>query len=518
MRKIITYISVLTVATATISCNQSEIVSTEAEDVASIISIYPTPPAGWYGGSNPYYIPAETWVGDVMPYYHNGTFHIFFLQDARTKGDPGFHPWSKFTTTNFVNYKYAGIMIPYGTIHDHDFALGTGSVVKIGDLYYAYYSGFNSHMPSRGKYRDVILLATSKDLSNWHKQKNFIIKPESTNGYNKLVFRDPYVFYNNEKNEYWMLVCGQRNGKATVMLYTSKNPSTGNWQFEGSIYTDPNYAAPECPQEFKWGNYWYLIFSENTSEHTTHYQISRDPDGPWRKPKIDVFDGQYMYAAKVEQGKEHTYLLGWVPTKTGATDYGSRMWGGDLVVHELKQNKDGTLRVVIPETVEGVFTESIPLKTILKPVNIKQIGSSFVFRDEENNNIVLFDQIKGKKMITATVSGIKQHSEFGFIFGKGKKVGDNKYYKININASTGITSGISVNNDGSKIDASVNFLLSPGKSYQLKLVIDGSVCVIYLNHKIALTLRIYSISNNFWGLYSSEGTVTFKNVELFQPS
>lgn len=518
MKKIAIYICILTIAIATISCNQSEIVSMVPKDVNSIFSIYPTPPAGWYGGETPYYIPAETWVGDVMPYYYNGTFHIFFLQDARTKGDPGFHPWSKFTTSDFVNYKYAGVMIPYGTTHDHDLALGTGSIIKIGDLFYAYYSGFNPRMPSRGKYRDVILLATSKDLSHWHKKKNFIIKPVSANGYNKLVFRDPYVFYNDIKNEYWMLICGQKDGKATVMLYTSKNPITGNWQFEGSIYTDPNYVAPETPQEFKWGNYWYLIFSENTSKKTTHYRIARSPSGPWMKPKTDVFDGEFMYASKIEKGEDHTYLFGWVPTKTGATDYGSRMWGGNLVVHELKQQKDGTLRVVLPSTIEGLFTEAVPLKTILKPVNIKQTRSSFTFLDGGNNDIVLFDPITGKKMITATVSGIKQHSEFGFIFGVGKKAGDDKYYKINFDAGKGITSGMSINNNSSKIDASVKFLLSPGKTYQLKIVIEGSVCVVYLNHEIALTLRIYSMSNNFWGLYCSEGTVTFKNVKLLQPS
>ena len=42
----------------------------------------------------------NTWVGDPMPYYDNGKFNVFYLDDLRD-GDIGFHPWSLFTTDNF---------------------------------------------------------------------------------------------------------------------------------------------------------------------------------------------------------------------------------------------------------------------------------------------------------------------------------------------------------------------------------------------------------------------------------
>ena len=496
------------------ACNKNNSSDITPAAVKSTADIYPAPPAKWFGNTNPKYAQAG-FAGDVMPYYDKDSFHIFYLHDARD-GAAGFHPWSKLTTNNFTSYNYDGVQIPYGTSSEQDLALGTGSIVKAGDTYYAYYSGFNPNFTGAGgKYRDVILLATSKDLNNWQKVPGFIIKPETTNGYDFHEFRDPYVFFNTEKNEYWMLVGGRKDNKAVVMLYTSADPASGIWQLQNPLYTDAAYYIPETPQLLKWGNYWYLIFSENSVENVTRYRISNSSQGPWQIPVNDKLDGQYMYASKVASNGTDTYLFGWCATKSGSSDAGSRDFGGNLVVHQLMQNASGTLNVGLPKNIENVFAKSQPLTLVLKEQEIGLEANNVSFKAGTASSSIVFDRIAGARMITATISNIQPGTEFGVLFGMDKAALAPNYYKINFNEASDLLSGMPVINNASRIDGKVNLALEPGKDYQLKIIIDGSVCVVYVDNKVALTSRIYSLNNNLWGLFAAKGGVDFKNIQMF---
>lgn len=511
MKKIFVYTLMLGCWLVACKKNDSPVITPAMVNNAA--SIYPAPPAKWFGGAKPYYSPAG-FVGDVMPYYEKDSFHVFYLHDARD-GASGFHPWSKFTTSNLVSYQYDGVMIPYGGTSDQDLALGTGSIVKAGSTYYAYYSGFNPNFSgSGGKFRDVTLLATSKDLNSWQKVPGFIIKPETANGYDFHEYRDPYVFYNAEKNQYWMLVGGRKDSKAVVMLYTSSDPATGSWQLQNPLYTDAAYYIPETPQLLKWGNVWYLFFSENSVENVTRYRMATSSAGPWTTPVNDKLDGQYMYASKVASDGTNTYLFGWCPTKGGSSDQGNRDFGGNLVVHQLMQNSDGTLKVGLPANIEKSFTRNEPLNLVLKQKDIQFENNAASFKNNPQEAVVLFDRITGKHKITATISNIVPGAEFGFVFGMDKAIQNTNYYKLNFNESNDLLSGLRIGNNSPSTDGKVNLVLEAGKDYEVTIIIDGSVCVVYVNNQVALTSRIYALNNNQWGLYASKGNIIFKNIQL----
>lgn len=479
-------------------------------DVPNAADIYPAPPARWFGGDHPYYV-AAGYVGDVMPYYDKDSFHVFYLHDARN-GASGFHPWAKFTTQHFTSYDYKGTMIPYGGTADYDLALGTGSIVKVGDTYYAYYSGFNPNFNGTGgKYRDNTLLATSKDLNTWTKDASFLMRPETTNGYNFWEYRDPYVFFNTETNEYWMLVCGHKDDKAAVILYTTNDPAKGNWTLKDPLYTTTGYYVPETPQLFKWGSFWYLLFSENSVENTTRYRIATSSKGPWTTPANDKLDGQYMYSSKVATDGKNTYLFGWCATKGGSTDAGTRDFGGNLVVHQLSQNSDGTLNIGVPENVANAFAQNRALNVTLKQQSIDISGNNVSFKAANDVAYLLYDRLAGETKITATVN-VQEGAACGLVFGMDKALQSTGFYKIDFSSSNDLLSGISP----AGVDGKVTLHLEPGKDYQLKVLIAGSVCVVYVDDKVALTSRIYAANNNYWGLYASKAAVSFKNVQLFK--
>ncbi|MCH5684437.1 hypothetical protein LWM68_09270 [Niabella sp. W65] len=66
-------------------------------------------------------------------------------------------------------------------------------------------------------------------------------------------FRDPYVFFNSEFNEYWMIVSAQQSGKGVLLVYKTTDPASNNWQLRGTLNVEGDYLMLECADIFKWG-------------------------------------------------------------------------------------------------------------------------------------------------------------------------------------------------------------------------------------------------------------------------
>jgi beta-fructofuranosidase len=232
-------------------------------------------------------------------------------------------------------------------------------------------------------------------------------------------------------------------------------------------------------------------------------------------PANDKLDGTYMYAGKAATDGSNTYLFGWCPTKAGFTDNGSRDFGGNLIVHQLSQNDDGTLNVRAASSITKPFSQKQALNLVLKQESIGYDGNNVTFTANQADRFLVYDRLAGERMITGTISNIQAGAEFGFVFGMDKEVQNTNYYKINCSEANDMVAGMAVAGGGAQTDGKVNIALEPGKDYTFKIVIDGSVCVVYINDKVALTSRIYSLQNNLWGLFASKGGVEFKNVQSF---
>src|SRR3954465_15096968 len=75
-----------------------------------------------------FYKPENAWVGDFIPLYTSGQFHLFYLHDWRDKERHGEGiPWYRITTKDFVNFTEHGEAIPCGTKEEQDLVVGTGS-------------------------------------------------------------------------------------------------------------------------------------------------------------------------------------------------------------------------------------------------------------------------------------------------------------------------------------------------------------------------------------------------------
>lgn len=452
-----------------------------------------------------------SWVGDTMPYYDGEQFRIFYLEDMRD-GEVGFHPWSLLTTKDFVDYQQDSMVIPYDTENEFakDSALGTGSVVKDKDgLYHAFYTGFNwRSMP-----KENIMHAVSRDLVSWQKL------PEDTfHGSKPYIyddtFRDPNVFYNADYDEYWMLITTRsKKARGVIARYTSKDLK--HWEDKGILFENDmgSSANMECPTLVKYGDYWYLTFSDQWPSRVVHYRMAKDSKGPFVKPERDYFDASGFYAGKLAQDKENLYLVGWTPTKADKQDKKPTDWAGNLVAHQLKQHEDGTLYPVPVEKITKQLRQDEKLVPITQSGTVSVDAKSYRFEGKGFANVVM-PKIEGMRKITGHFTPAGKQGTFGLMF----QVGPNQTGALNLVFDPSKQQVAFYNTDTARIgkakpELAVPVRLQEGERYDFTLLLDGTVAVLYINDQMALSTRMYGLPEHQWGIFSQDSQVVLTDLQ-----
>lgn len=298
-------------------------------------------------------------LADAIPFYDrkNDKFFVFYLHDYRNVEQHGVGvDWDLLTTRDLAMYEDHGVALPRGSMEDRDLFVFTGSVIEYEDVYYIFYTGFSPFGAEKGIANQCVLRAKSKDLVHWEKDPFFCWEAPSE-GYARHDWRDPFVYFCEATGRYHMLLAGRKaecgafeEGGVTV-LCSSKDLE--HWQLESDLW-DPNlYYTHECPDLFRMGQWWYMIYSEYSHKHLTRYLVSKDCVH-WERPVNDALDGTLYYAAKSASNGEKRYLFGWIATREGDSDQGEPQWGGSLAVRELYQLPDGTLACCIPQSVQAL--------------------------------------------------------------------------------------------------------------------------------------------------------------------
>ena len=80
--------------------------------------------------------PMQPFVGDCMPYYEDGVYYIYYLKEG---GDSYRHSIFLVTTRDFISYEdYNDPILVSSDGQAQDEWIGTGSVVKVDDIYYLF--------------------------------------------------------------------------------------------------------------------------------------------------------------------------------------------------------------------------------------------------------------------------------------------------------------------------------------------------------------------------------------------
>lgn len=466
-----------------------------------------------------FYKPVGAWAADFIPLYADGAFQLFYLLDWRDGEKHGEGtPWYRLSTTDFVTFTEHGEVLPRGTVKEQDLYVFTGSAIQAKDQYHIFYTGNNPHLREAGQPEQGVMHATSSDLQKWTKiPADTFFSPADK--YEKNDWRDPFVFYNEEEKQYNMLLAarfskGIPRRRGLTALCTSKD--LVKWEVKEPFYAPDLYYTHECPDLFKIGDWWYLLFSEFTDLVATRYRMSKSLKGPWITPAQDTFDGHAFYAAKTASDGKNRYIFGWNPTRDSNKDDGGWQWGGNLVVHQIIQQPNGELTVRVPATVANAFKNtSTPQLTTYKDGSIITTGA-LQLSASNTFNAAVGDKLPSKCKISTTVTFTKNTRDFGCMLHCSNDL-DTAYYIRLEPAKNRLVFDMWPRNRlevsfMAELERTVG--LKPGVPVTLQVFVDGTAGVVYVNDIVAMNFRMYDLKEGNWGLFATDGSAQFTKTTI----
>lgn len=478
---------------------------------------------------NIFYKPKDGWVGDTIPFAHDGKFYIYYLHDERkgnTQDEYGYRTsWNLLITEDGVNVKDCKVVLPVGEYDDADYACYTGSVIEGNDgnfhMFYTAQNNYNPKYHRDGKPLQYVAHAISTDLINWEKL------PELTFGADERIYepfdwRDPFVFYNEEEKCFDMLLAARLRGaseKNGGCVGLCRSYDLLHWEAKEPFYNPESYMTHECPDLFKLGNKWYLVYSTFSEKFVTHYRMSDKLSGPWTSPIEDTFDARAFYAAKTAQVGDKRMAFAWVPTKRGESDFGQYEWGGNFIAHEINQTTDNKLTVKPAEGLINMFNK----ESVNKKINKVEI------ENYEGEKSYVIDGMKDTCMIEAVIEFSEGVRSFGIGLRQDSALANGYYLRFEpfynrIVADMWPRRIRGVNQwyvDGDKpfmveLERPFDYKSLKDNKVHIRVVADGSIICLYVNDITALTMRAYNLNRTNWGFFVKDGSIRVSDIHMYE--
>lgn len=297
-------------------------------------------------------------VGDCMPFYHEGTFYLYYLLDEghhRGKNGLGGHQWAVATTEDLVTWIHHPLALPI--TEPWEGSICTGSTLFHNGRFYAFYA------TRKPDWTEHLSVATSDNPLAFTKNSQVPFIPTPA-GYQSRHCRDPFVFYEPEGGLFHMLVTSALEDFSPALhsgcLIHLTSPDLKNWEVAAPFLVPGYPTIPECADYFEWNGRYYLIFSVGG---VAHYRIADAPLGPWQRPLIDTLDGPMVRVMKTAAFHNNRRLgAAFLISLADERDDGDWLWAGKAIVRELVQLNDGTLGTcfvpeMLPQTGEPIALE-----------------------------------------------------------------------------------------------------------------------------------------------------------------
>ena len=461
-----------------------------------------------------FYQPSDGFLGDVIPFYWEGVYHAFYLKAPLPPlRDGAYHtPYAHLASRDLAHWEELPLAIEPGPPGSPDsVSCFTGAVIERDGTFYMFYTGFRGEGEPQ-----TVCLATSADLVTWVKDpRNPIIEADSR-WYEPVDWRDPFPFWNEEAGEYWMLLAarekdGPENRRGCIALMTS--PDLDSWEVKPPFWSPRLYYTHECPDLFRWDDYWVLVYSTFSERNITHYRLSKSLAGPWLAPENDAFDGRAFYAAKTAGDDARRYVFGWNPTREEERDEGKWQWAGSMVAHELRELTADGFTLSSPSAQDALFSQTCELSFRSQIGDWRLDPPVYAADALDGFAACTLGEMPEATLIEAQITAQTGTRGCGLLLRCDAAL--ERYYQIRWEPGRG-----RVVIDRWPRPGDEPFMLEraiPGAKadqLRLKLFVEGTVLVVYINDALALNCRMYNHASGQLGLFVSEGAAAFAGLTM----
>lgn len=430
-------------------------------------------------------------AADCMPYFHNGTFYLYWLLDEGHHaglGGLGGHQWALSTSKDLINWKHYPIAL--GIDEEWEKSICTGSViVDKGDIY-AFYS---TRIFENDQKHEQLSYAISKDegITFEKQQPNpFYTAPEECESSD---FRDPKVFKDKE-GKFHLFISGYLKNPVLSgfggYLAHLVSDDLKNWK-EAESPLGGQQGTPECCDYFYWNGWYYLIYGTGLD---SYYVKSKNPYGPWEYPSSQALRESWSNVAKTaEFNGKRRISVSWMATKRNNKDNEGGVFGGNILFRELVQLKDGTLGTkfveeVLPEKVLWGITPENKTIDARNGIDISSIKDL-----PENYRITMQVHPKGS------------YDELGLFLRATNK--HEKGYKLEFNANKRL-----VNLYNTMIESVAGL----DKPFTVDILVQGEFIDVSINNNRCIVNRLMEQKGKDLFFFVKNGMAEFKNIRVYE--
>lgn len=462
---------------------------------------------------------AHQFVGDCMPFFHDGTFHLFYLLDEehhRGRNGFGAHQWAHASSTDLVHWQHHPLAIAVGGEGAYDYlSICTGSLFYHDGVFYAFYA--TRRLDENGNRSEHLCRATSTDGVQFTKDPT---NPFASPGgwYDTYNFRDPTVFHNEHSRQFHMLVtaCVQQpevEDHAGCLAHLV-SADLVSWElrppFLAGLPGRPGYCvAPECCDYFHWNGWYYLVFSD--PPHATTYRVSREPFGPWIVPANDTFDAPMARVFKTAAFTGGRRLAAaFITSLAGNKDDGAWEYAGNAVFRELIQYEDGTLGTKWP-------VEMIPQTAPPLPLRYEGDGSTLAARSGAIH-------LRGHDRAIG-VSGVPVNARITLDIFPGLAAA---YFGVRLRGSASGTQGyelrfasreqtvyiFSPDKPRTLANRAITNVTGLDRRFTVDILLDGDIIDICIDNRRCLCTRLPELRGDTLSLFCEMGEAMFDGIEV----
>lgn len=438
---------------------------------------------------------SQPYVGDVIPYYENGTFYLYYLKDG---GDSYNHSVYLVTTTDFNSYiEYDNPILSASRAGGQESYLGSGSVVKAADQYLFFYTARTDALSSAQP--EAIHVAVSSSLTSFQRNTLFELTPPEELG-PTTAFRDPQASWNPATGNITLIVStSQGTGTAGIVRFTLDR-NLNLLSYDGTLFRDRTdsdvLSAPDC---FTLNGRHYLMFTDQTG--AMWYAEASSPYGIYHTPQR--LEGRLFCNARPIPVGEDTYLIGWVRrADVPSSSQEIAGWGGNLAVQKLTCLEDGTLLLEPAEKITDKFNQ----RRTLPGDNSTHVYVDGSAEYAEADALPCYESflITGEFRYTGT-------GTFGLVFEGNSRSNKNKY--LSLDPANGKAQFLYNERDTLISESSLS--LSAGTDHSFTYLQEGSVGMFYLDGQMALTIRVYGTTGKTIRFFAEDNTVLFSSLRQY---
>jgi hypothetical protein len=453
-----------------------------------------------------YFKPVEKhlFTGDCMPYFHNGTFYIYWLLDeGHHSGLGGFggHQWALSTSTDLKTWKHYPVAV--GIDEDWEKSICTGSVIAEGDKFYAFYS---TRFIENGHGVEQLSYAISNDGGiTYEKQKPnpFFRAPDDCH---PSQFRDPKVFKDKD-GTFHLFISGYKKdpvvGGQGGYLAHLVSSDLKNWKEIDPVITGQG-ATPECSDYFEWNGWYYLTFGVHLD---THYVRSRSPYGPWEWPEAQSLIERWANVYKTAPfNGDRRIAVAFLGGKWNDKDSDGPVFGGNILLRELVQAKDGSLYTkFLPEVMPDMSPMATPAIRIDNAEGVALKNGSLTIDASDGINIATLPDMPVNYRLSLTIEPKTNYDEIGLFLKATDK--HHRGYKLELNSNKRL---VLLHN------TLIEGVTGLDKAAKVDIIVKDDIIDVNINGERSIINRLSEQKGENVFFFAKNGKAAFKDIKVYR--